>query len=914
MPGAAAAMDRITDAPIVVRVAGLPVESVDPFASDLPKRLLDLEETESFLAQARADLVEKLHAAIPGAPMEWRRHLLALKRDSFNGRSLRRYFSGATPWAGLPAVLVPLAKRVVGLEERLERLERELEGAYAEQVKHERGALRSLLADNRFLRGVALSSSVLLENLPRLDQPAGPGAIRRIKRLEASLLRYVSRSALKLSPFSTLTKIGLVSAVPGMDGRGLELVDPARWDERSTVRLQRFIPEQIADLLTRSQTFLAGLRISLNETLERREADSFRLIRPGRWYEDPATRTRQFEMPSLVTAKLRGPLVEWLCGNFAARSMLYAELIASLQKDFPAHAEPALRAILDKLLGVGLLCWYPPWDAFDLAPELRLLKYLRALAGADEALDGVTATLERLLSLLAAYAGSNSPGTVAALAKKSVRELAERSALLAGVDPGFAAEPSREWFFQEDVFLESDLPTRDVAQIDATEAAELLNELAPLSRLSNLYNSRHDFRHALSAFVSARWGGRSEVPFLDVFEASYPLFRDYVKHDVEVRSKGYLQPAVWNPSALPAVENLRACREAVLKALPECLGRDGDTVRLDRTALAELLAGAPETYTALRDFAAFLQPVAGRRERWVLNSFSDGLGRTVSRYTAAMSAPSRERFTSFFIEASAEPGDGDGGEIVDLVGAGAHTANVHAPLTRRVLVAPGQRAGLPADRVLTPRDLAVRLQGPDRSPILVDRSGRRVVPVHLGAVAFRHLPSLVKFLALFGPGEMRFCKPLDERLRGDGVETVHRHASGSIVYQRQAWSFEARKLQAEFETMFPVQAFAAINRWRLRHGVPDRVYIAESLVGSGDNAYAKPQYIDFTSGLFVELFRAILNRKLPRLRVFEALPTPEEIPLDRCGARIAVEIQLESSGLGLSSGRAPSHVMEAAAQ
>jgi hypothetical protein len=911
MRGASAEMDRIASLPIIARVAGLPADAVDRFASDLPKKLPDIEEAEKLLTQARAELVKGLHLSIQGAPGERRRYLLGLKRDSFNGRSVRSHRgSGAEPWAGVPETLVPLVESVASLEDLQERLQQELEAAYDRQIERERGALRGFLTDAYFLRGVALSSSVLLENLPRLA-PQAPiqGSGRRVRRLEVSMLRYVSRAALKLSPFSTLTRIGLASAVQQTGGLDLELVDPARWRERSTVRLQRFIPEQVADLLTRYPAFRTGLRVSLNETLEKQGADSFRFIRPGRWNEDPATKGFQFDMPALVTAKLRGPVVEWLREGLASRPMIYTELLAGLQAAFPSHAETALCGSLDRLLGLGFVCWNQPWEAFDLAPEMRLLEYLRSLTG-DEALGEIALTLEHLLSLLAAYAGSASPGGVAAVAKKATRELAGKSARLAGIDPAFASGPSHEWFFQEDVFLESDLPAGDVAHLDSAEALELLTELAPLSRLSNLYNSRHDFQHALSAFASTRWADQGEVPFLDVFEAAYPLFRGYVKHEVEARSGGYLQGSVWNPSALPAVESLRGWRETVLKALPGCLGRDGDTVRLDRTALEELLDSAPETYTALRDFAAFLQPVAGRGERWVLNVLSDGMGRTSSRYTAAMSATSRERFTSFFVDNSVGNGSEDRGEFVDLVSAGGHTANIHAPQTRRVLIAPGQWVGLPPDRILTPRDLTVRLLGPDRFPILVDRSGQRVLPVHLGAIAFRYLPSLTKFLALFGPCEMRFCKPLQERLRGEGVEIVQRHAAGSIVYQRKAWTFEVQKMQATLAGLSSVQAFRDVNRWRVHHGLPDRVYIAEPLAGTGNNPYSKPQYIDFTSGLFVELFRAILNRGLPRLRIFEALPTPEEIPLYRCGARMAVEIQLESSGLRLTSGRAPSRVME----
>ena len=243
MSEAATEMDLLTDPPILARVAGLPAEAVESFAGGLGAGLARIEETEESLARIRAELVERLHGAIQGRPAEQRRFLLSLKRHCFNGRSLRNYRQGEVPWAGLPETLVPLLARAAGLEDLQDQLLREHEEAYAGQVERERAALRGFLADPGFLRGVALSSSVLMENLARLSQPSSQGSSRRVRRLEVSLLRYVSRAALKLSPFSTLTRIGLASPAPPPGdharGRGLDLVDPARWSEGSTVRLQR---------------------------------------------------------------------------------------------------------------------------------------------------------------------------------------------------------------------------------------------------------------------------------------------------------------------------------------------------------------------------------------------------------------------------------------------------------------------------------------------------------------------------------------------------------------------------------------------------------------------------------------------------------------------------------------------------
>ena len=435
----------------------------------------------------------------------------------------------------------------------------------------------------------------------------------------------------------------------------------------------------MAILLTRTPAFRAGLRVALNETLEKQGAESFRFIRPGRWIEDPETLDFRFDSPALVRANLRGPLIEWLRERLPPgrpSTPICSPICGWLCRPVK---EAALRGSLDKLLGLGFLCWNNPWETFDLAPEDRLLEYLRGLA-AGEAMDEIAATLERLLSLLASYSSSASPGAVVAAGKKATRDLAAQAARLAGVDPRFTASPSREWFFQEDVFVESDLPSRAVAHLDATEAHGLLTDLAPLVRLSNLYHSRHDFHHALSAFASTRWADQDQVPFLDFFEKALPLFGAYVKHDIEARAGGYLQASVWNPLALPAVESLRVCREDVLKSLQDCLSHDGEAMLLDRSALEDLLGQVAEPYVARRDFAAFLQPVAGASGGWALNVLSDGMGRSSSRYSAAMDVSMRERYTSFFVANSLRQ---DGEEPGEASISSAPAATRPTPMRRR---------------------------------------------------------------------------------------------------------------------------------------------------------------------------------------------------------------------------------------
>ncbi|HEX2205093.1 MAG TPA: hypothetical protein VHG91_17410, partial [Longimicrobium sp.] len=90
-------------APVIVRVAGLPHDTLDAFATPLPRAAAALDASARALAEARAALADALHDAVPSAGPALRRVLLAVRRDAHNGRALRRHL--ASPfWPALRAL------------------------------------------------------------------------------------------------------------------------------------------------------------------------------------------------------------------------------------------------------------------------------------------------------------------------------------------------------------------------------------------------------------------------------------------------------------------------------------------------------------------------------------------------------------------------------------------------------------------------------------------------------------------------------------------------------------------------------------------------------------------------------------------------------------------------------------------
>jgi hypothetical protein len=886
------------DVPLIVRIAGMPAETMASFASSLPDREVSaLARCEEGLARARNELVGRLYTAVHQAPPEDRGLLLSVKRYSFNGRSLQKYRNDPR-WDSLRERIGPLLDDVLALEEEALQSRQDFAAAYRQQRTRERLALAPFAADRHFLRGVALGSQVLVENLPRLVRTSPDSFGRRERQLELGLLRYASRSALKLSPFSTLTRAGLALAVDEDDATGFRLVGEETWSEESLVCFRRYLLDQYADILVHYLPVRERLRLALNDTVDSLPADHYRFLRAGQWGYDPESRELRHQKPCLVKVRLAGPLIRWLLIASSASGRTYGEILAAAAAAFPRDSPESLRGTVDQLLEIGFLRFVWPWPSDDLHLEKRMLRELETLLP-DPDLEPFLAALRRSIGLMESYPDAASPADAVSEGKRAVTGILHAVAPLGGMAAEVRIKNDAGFYFHEDVLLRAgrqESRRGEVASLPLAQAQEILRNIDPLARISNLDSTRHDFLHTLAAFASERWPDQDEVGFLELFDTAHPLFQQYGRFEVASRVHGPLRAPVFNPLGLEKIDRLGEWRQRVADTMESCIDPDGDVMRLDRERIERLLDSVPGPYAASRDFCAFIQPLDTRGDRWVINSLFEGAGRLSSRYTAVMDEEMRAEWVSHFEERSVFEQDGEAVELVDLFCPAGHTLNVHAPQTRRVLEIPGESSGLSPDRRLRLSDLRIRLLGPARFPLITDASGRRVLPLHLGGLVFRYMPSLLKFLILFGPGEFRFCVPRKKPRSAGDLEIVDRHQIGNVVFRRKTWVVSAPALRSLVARLPEEEAFLALNRWRMARDIPDRLYLIEPLSEGKGKPQTKPQYVDFTSPLFVEIFRSILEMNVPTLSLVEALPLPEQYPLGRDGKHWAVEIQLDAFG------------------
>jgi hypothetical protein len=186
----------------------------------------------------------------------------------------------------------------------------------------------------------------------------------------------------------------------------------------------------------------------------------------------------------------------------------------------------------------------------------------------------------------------------------------------------------------------------------------------------------------------------------------------------------------------------------------------------------------------------------------------------------------------------------------------------------------------------------------DDKPCIRDRRGRRYLPVHLGGCYHDYLPTLVKFLCTFGPGELSavFTPPLIRRVNGMAVQ--ERSVIGNVVLHRKTWRVPVTELREALDHSSNSERYARLQAWRRRRGIPERVFAAERVPHPLLGFRYQPQYIDFTSPLFIAILQALASAPAAIVDFAEMLPDAGVFPRDANGQAWAIELLVDSRFAG----------------
>jgi len=400
----------------LTRVSGISPATLDALRlGETRAALRAAVAAEAGLAACRAPLEALLYEAIPALDGDrvLRRAALQLKRDVHHER----------PTGLAPALLDELGRRLPrdgaerlaawrGATEVLLAARARAEATLPGELAGAAEALAAALARPEMRAALALGSQEFLEALTRRDSAkAGPGT-----RLARTGLAYVSRAAVKTSPFSSFTTVGVTSLV------GEEVVRTLPLGGRRDARPARALAVSLLLACARDEQLAPALRYEANVTA-RVVRGRTTLLAPGYACVDGFYWRREDPVDATVVA-------DDLRTVAALGVATHEEVLSALGGEDPHRA-------FTRLLEQGVIRPLAPWSESEADPARRLADVLLAHGGTR-----ALALAERLLGFAGAAAAlpAAAPAERVSLLARVRRCAHDGLALLSEIPPPWLGE------------------------------------------------------------------------------------------------------------------------------------------------------------------------------------------------------------------------------------------------------------------------------------------------------------------------------------------------------------------------------------------------------------------------------------------------------------------------------------------
>lgn len=898
---------RLGDA-VLLRVAGQPVESTHPLrfprTAAWAARVLEqeaLQETEA--AGLRDALTDAVAALADDDPR--RAAVINLRRDVFNGRRPRP----ATLERAEPALTTVLASRVrLWVAARAELAELSGAGAavLAEERTHVLGAEREVLSDPALRAAVLLQSESLEQHMDRfLDASRKPSKSSR--HAERTLVEILYRSALKTSPFSTLTSVGLVELG---DGTGL-LPVPDTLVQQTRSSLNVAVLARIAAVVASRPE----LRRSLDVVLAPGATISEEQVRYAR------RRTSVSADPDAVVAidsvheslfyLPSGPAVRDVAVVLADTSAITAGALSErlLVEPGEERTPEQVDVLVGHLVRLGLL----------LVPQLQVDLRVADPAGAfasglrgsqDPVLVDVADLLDDVRALVRAYDETEPRRRHAVL--RDLRSELER--VFARLDASPDLLP-RTLVYEDAVVGER----RTVVDRDAWER-EHLPALARLAEVLPAFDLNLSRRLTARGFFVARYGTGGTCE--DVEQFCHEFQRDfYDPYDKRMMRRvafdednSFVPQENWfKISEIEAVDTARAEASRHLDELFRAHDGDGPLDLGDGLGerLAPHLEGVPRSPWAF--FVQASTPDPDAPGQLVLNQAYTGMTLMFSRFAHAFEA--QHAGAVDLLRRSLARLAPDDTVLAELRGGYDTTnLNLHPGVTDLEMVCPGEVSQRARAEQVHLSELVLR-HDVDRDELRLwcPRLERHVLPVYLGFLMPMALPEIQQVLLCLAPSAMAqidLWAGTGEPVPDDRVSEYPRLTLGDLVLHRRMWKVPVAVFPQRTTEDDEATWYLRVQRWRRAQGIPDRVFAqvdfatsASSAPDDGDEgeddlgqpkASRKPLAVDFDSVLSVQLLSQLVRSAGSRVVFKEAHPDQDHLWLtDQQGRRHVTELLVE---------------------
>lgn len=332
--------DKITIFPLMlIRTAGLPLHWLDELSAGWPQE----NERGTDIAEAVQHAFDKALQALPESPL--RTLVYNARRDFFQKRKMPAdaFFQQLHKKKEEPEITQLIDS--LNLWDKFQTTQQEFAPKYESALQANYRLLQQAAREETLQRALLFSSHDLLQRLSFFAKKSIADFNKKDRQTALSLLQYLTRASVKISPLSRLTTVGLIRGGAGT-GQDDNFISFTKCQVTPNVAL---LPA-LYEILLREPAFYRALSVSLNPCVISASKGS----KGNDWlYFDGEQESFQVKDPNPVTDFITTTLLE------NGRKMSFVQLQSTLENEVDASPEQ-LQHLVFELIDYGLLEWELP--------------------------------------------------------------------------------------------------------------------------------------------------------------------------------------------------------------------------------------------------------------------------------------------------------------------------------------------------------------------------------------------------------------------------------------------------------------------------------------------------------------------------------------------------------------------------
>lgn len=753
--------------------------------------------------------------------------------------------------------------KLIRLKKEINTILIEIQNEHARALDSDRRSLYSSMQNQLFLNGVYMSSESIYHYITKLVNSANENLHKKEITKDLGILKYLSRSSAKTSPFSTFTSVNLCDISNKKNIR----FQPNGVVAKLTIN--SWLLNIIQHIITSDKELLGYMSVHLNSTLKVNK-EEFRYV------------INLNNVETFQTVKLNSLLNE-LLNEFKKRKTLQINyLINRIKTKFQIDEDNAQQHLLS-CINIGFIEIKKLSSAIDPNWNETLLLNLKKTFSKNNSLQIkiIIETLEYLNRITSTKSlfDVNHKNELIKIAKDKIGQIIEFS-------PKQQIEKNKH--ILKNIFFE-DAKAQEHVSFKKNLITPVGETLAHLYNILGFLDYRKNEQLLMYEYFRKKYSINSKVSFLEFYEDYY---RDIVlnKNKTPTNStssnKGYVISKYqklkeqWTKSFLAAVTAINENKEEIFVNSAQII-QSNNEVKFQPNHSIHGSVGAFLQFT-------FKNNHLSGQHYTIVNSLFYGYGKMFSRFlhlfpkSAYKKIADNNTFKQNNEFLFAEVNDSS-----------FHNANLHPPLLPYEIVFPGCHTRLKDKQQIYVNDIEIYADQKLKTlNLLHSKSKTPIFPLDLGFQSMKGRSEMFQLMTYFSKTDFNSYNTLTSIINHQIFqEKKNRYPiilpriiyEGNIILQKKTWIIDKKSIPIQENGATEAIYHFMIIQWKNSLGIPDHIFfrlysrkIAFDTPDKGTKDY-KPQYINFNSPLFIKLFQKLINKAQYYIEIEEMLPAPNDL-------------------------------------